>query len=270
MATLATQVSKLATQSAGLRVRHTQYHKDGNHLCQDSNESEATLKEAMKEVLDYAEQRITELGGTMEYKTVISLYDCQDAFHKSGGPEPNPDNKGVSMRPDGGIIFATFNDTTYPVFIGEDKVQGTNDLRLAEGKKKQALGNAIERAAKNIRGCEMLCAHMNAFPYVIFASGCDFHESETIAKRIEMMNLGYPNHYLGITPTTTCDHLDAGLDKMLEETVVEKRFGHGIASVYVKAHKWDEMKHGASRWRKKEILNISKRVIDETLQIILK
>ena len=270
MASLATQVTKLATQSAGLRVRHTQYHKDGNHLCQDSNESEATLKEAMKEVLEYAQQRITELGGTMEYKTVISLYDCQQAFHNSGGPQPNPLNKGVSMRPDGGIIFATFNDTTYPVFIGEDKVQGTNDLRLAEGKKKQALGNAIERAAKNIRGCEMLCAHMNAFPYVIFASGCDFHESETIAKRIEMMNLGYPNHYLGVTPTTTCDHLDAGLDKMLADTVVEKRFGHGIASVYVKAHKWDEMKHGASRWRKKEILNISKRVIDETLHIILK
>jgi len=270
MASLARQATKTATQSAGLRVRHTQYHKDGNHLCQDSNESEATLKEAMKEVLQYAEQRITELGGTMDYKTVISLYDCQNAFHNAGGPEPNPENKGVSMRPDGGIIFATFNDTTYPVFIGEDKVQGTNDLRLAEGKKKQSLGNAIERAAKNIRGCEMLCAHMNAFPYVVFASGCDFHKSETIAKRIEMMNLGYPNHYLGITPTTTCDDLDAGLDKMLSNTDVEKKFGHGIASVYVKAHKWDEMKHGSSRWRKKEILNISKRVIDKTLRIILK
>lgn len=270
MASLATQVTKLATQSAGLRVRHTQYHKDGNHLCQDSNESEATLKEAMKEVLEYAEQRIGELGGIMEYKTIISLYDCQQAFHNAGGPEPNPDNKGVSMRPDGGIIFATFNDTTYPVFIGEDKVQGTNDLRLAEGKKKQSLGNAIERAAKNIRGCEMLCAHMNAFPYVIFASGCDFHDSETIAKRVEMMNLGYPNHYLGVSPTTTCDDLDTGLDKMLSDTDVEKKFGHGIASVYVKAHKWDKMKHGSSRWRKKEILNISKCVIDKTLRIILK
>lgn len=270
MASIATQVTKLATQSAGLRVRHTQYHKDGNHLCQDSNESEATLKEAMKEVLQYAEQQITDLGGRMDYRTVISLFDCQSAFHKFGGPEPNPENKGVSMRPDGGIIFATFDGIEYPVFIGEDKVQGTNDLRLAEGKKKQALGNAIERAAKNIRGCEMLCAHMNAFPYVIFASGCDFHNSETIAKRIEMMNLGYPNHYLGVSPTTTCDDLDTGLDKMLIDTDVEKKFGHGIASVYVKAHKWDEMKHGSSRWRKKEILNISKRVIDKTLRIILK
>ena len=94
------------------------------------------------------------------------------------------------------------------------------------------------KSSKNIRGCEMLCAHMNTFPYVIFASGCDFHEIETIAKRIEMMNLGYPNHYLGVTPTTTCDHLDAGLDKMLAN-FVKKRFGHGIASV-CKAHKWDE------------------------------
>ena len=270
MASLASQVSKHATQSGGLRARHTKYHKNGNHLCQDSNESEATLKEAMKEVLQYAEKKITDLGGTMEYKTVITLFDCQETFHNAGGPEPNPDNRGVSMKPDGGIIFATFNDITYPVFIGEDKVQGTNDLRLAEGKKKQSLGNAIERAAKNIRGCEMLCAHMNAFPYIIFASGCDFHKSETIAKRIEMMNFGYPNHYLGVTPTTTCADLDADLNKMLENTNVEKRSGHSIASVYVKAHKWDDMKHDASRWRKKEILKISKRVIDETLQIILK
>lgn len=258
------------TQSAGLRQRHIQYHKDGNHLCQDSNESEATLKEAMKEVLAYAQEQIVQNGGTMEYKTVITLYDCQEAFHRAGGPPPNEENRSVSMRPDGGIIFATFNDIVYPVFIGEDKVQGTNDLRLAEGKKKQATGNAIERAAKNIRGSEMLCAHMNAFPYVIFASGCDFHESETIAKRIEMMNLGYPNHYLGITPSTTCQDLDNGLDRMLSNTDVEKKMGHGIASVYVKAHKWDEMKHGASRWRKKEILNISKRVIDKTLRLILK
>ena len=85
-----------------------------------------------------------------------------------------------------------------------------------------------------------------------------------------MMNLGYPNHYLGVTPSTTCQDLDNGLDRMLSNTDVEKKMGHGIASVYVKAHKWDEMKHGASRWRKKEILNISKRVIDKTLRLILK
>ena len=174
------------------------------------------------------------------------------------------------MRPDGGIIFANFNGIDYPIFIGEDKVQGTNDLRLSEGKPRQSTGNAIERAAKNIRGCEMLCAHMNAFPYVIFASGCDFHKSETIAKRIEMMNMGRPNHYMNISPTTTDIEKQASLEKMVESTHVEKLMGHGIASVYVKAHKWNKMKHGSSRWTKNELLSISKCVITKTLKLIPK
>ena len=32
----------------------------------------------------------------------------------------SPENKGVSMKPDGGIIFAKFGDVEYPIFIGED------------------------------------------------------------------------------------------------------------------------------------------------------
>lgn len=267
---MASLTQETTTQSAGLRVRHIQYHKEGNHLCQDSNESEATLKEALKEILIFADESVKELGGKITYKTSISLYDCQLAFHKAGGPDPDPENKGVSMRPDGGIIFANFNGIEYPIFIGEDKVQGTNDLRLAEGKPRQSLGNAIERAAKNIRGCEMLCAHMQTFPYVIFASGCDFHKSETIAKRIEMMNMGRPNHYMNISPTTTDVEKQNSLEKMLENTNVEKLLGHGIASVYVKAHKWNEMKHGSSRWSKNELLSISKSVITKTLRLIPK
>ena len=51
--------------------------------------------------------------------------------------------------------------------------------------------NAIERAAKNIRGSEMICMSQNTFPYVIFASGCDFHNTETIASRLEMMNMAF-------------------------------------------------------------------------------
>lgn len=256
-------------QSKGLRERHTALHAAGRHLCIDSSESEATLKEAMSDVLAYAKSRVEELGGTMKYLTTMSLYDCQAAFHRSGGPPPNEANKGMSMRPDGGIIMATFGDHDYPILIGEDKVQGTNDQRKAEGKDRQALGNAIERAAKNIRGCEMLCAHMTAFPYVIFASGCDFHESETIAKRIEMMNMGVPNHYFGVSPTTTATTLDARLDEILSKVSVSKTLRYGIASVFVKAHKWDEMPHGSSRWRKKEIAAVCNMVIDQTLDAIM-
>jgi len=42
-----------------------------------------------------------------------------------------------SMRPDGGILYiVTRNKQKYPILITEMKNQGTNDLRLKEGKKK--------------------------------------------------------------------------------------------------------------------------------------
>jgi len=258
------------SQSSGLRKRHTQLHQDGRHLCQDSTQSEATLKQAMVDVLKYAKNEIEKIGGKMEYVTIMSLYDCQRCFHSLGGPEPDIKNKSVSMRPDGGIIFAIIDNVKYPVFIGEDKVQGTNDQRLSEGKKRQSLGNAIERAAKNIRGCEMLCAHMNVFPYVIYASGCDFHNTETISKRIEMMNFGVKNHYFDITPETTVAQLDDCLVNVLNNIKVTKLMGHGIASVFVKAHKWDCMKHGSSRWRKIEIVKTSCHIIKLALESIPK
>ena len=270
----ATQATRTITQSAGLRARHVQMHLDGRHLMMDANESEATLNDAMEVIKEYAKSKIEALGGQMSFSTKCSLYSCQRAFHKHGGPQPNPEKKSVSMRPDGGIIWAQFGETKdgvfsctrkYPVFIGEDKVQGTNDSRLAEGKPRQSTGNAIERAAKNIRGSEMICLGQNTFPYVIFASGCDFHDSETIAARLEMMNMGIPNHYFGVDKDTTPETLNARLDEILPDIDVTKKCGIGIASIFVKAHKWDELPHGASRWRKKEIVQLSCTVIDQAL-----
>jgi len=267
-------LARTVTQSAGLRVRLAATQKT-RHLMVDANDSEATLNEAMQVILPYAQSKIEALGGKMSYSTKCSLYSCQRAFHKHGGPEPNPDKKSVSMKPDGGIIWAQFGETNedgvftcirkYPLFIGEDKVQGTNDTRRAEGKPKQSTGNAIERAAKNIRGSEMICMGQNTFPYVIFASGCDFHESETIAARLEMMNMGVPNHYFGVDKETSPDKLNTRLDEVLPAIDVKKKCGIGIASIFVKAHKWDELPHGSSRWRKKEIVELSCTVIDQTI-----
>lgn len=256
------------SQSDGLRERHKALHDEGKHLCIDSSESESTLKQAMKSVLEYAKAKVEEAGGTIVYKTSISLFECQEIFHKAGGPKPNEANGNVFMRPDGGIIFASFDGILYPILIGEDKVQGTNDSRKAEGKPKQALGNAIERAAKNIRGCEMLCANMTVFPYVIFASGCDFHHSETISKRLEMMNFGKPNHYFEVRPDKSQEEADAELQREMENIEIEKVLGHGLASVFIKSHKWDAMSHGSSRWKTKEITNICKVIISKALKSI--
>ena len=50
------------------------------------------------------------------------------------------------------MYIVTKDEQKYPILITEMKNQGTNDLRLKEGKKKQAKGNAIERLGKNVIG----------------------------------------------------------------------------------------------------------------------
>jgi hypothetical protein len=172
------------------------------------------------------------------------------------------------MKPDGGVLFAVKDGKRTPILLTEDKVQGTNDSLKKEGKKRQATGNAIERGGKNIRGAEMIFAGLRVFPYILFASGCDFHSSETIAKRIEMMNFGFPNHSIELGKDTTEDFVDARMGAILAATTIEKRAGCSVASVFVKTHKWDELEHGASLWKKKEIVAICKRVLDLVFETI--
>ena len=78
------------------------------------------------------------------------------------------------------------------------------------------------------------------------------------------------NHYFDITPETTVAQLDNCLVNVLNNIKVTKLMGHGIASVFVKAHKWDCMKHGSSRWRKIEIVKTSCHIIKLALESIPK
>lgn len=88
-----------------------------------------------------------------------------------------------SIVPDSPIIYLSFFDghtrKLNPLFIGEIKKQGTNDRRLSEGKKKQAIGNAApDRVAKNYTIAADYCRHANGgfFPYTVFLYGCDFSD----------------------------------------------------------------------------------------------
>lgn len=112
----------------------------------------------------------------------------------------------------------------------------------------------------------MLFAGLEIFPYVMFASGCDFHSTETIAKRIEMMNMGFPNHYIEMATTITQEQVQLKIDAIIPSINVKKICGKSIASVFVKAHKWDEMKHGSSLWQKDEQVKILKKIIDKVLE----
>jgi type II restriction enzyme len=254
------------SQSNGLSERLTQMVQDGHQLNDDSAPSERTLTEAMEEVIPYAKELFSQIEFTIVHKKTITLYDCQVFFERVGGPVPNPDNKTVSMKPDGGILFAESGEKSIPILIVEDKVQGTNDNLFKLGKKKQATGNAIERGGKNIRGAEMIFSSSKVFPYVLFASGCDFHSTETIAKRIEMMNMGVPNHYIDIEPTTTEEQIQKKIEDITEHINIDKLCCIGIASVFVKAHKWDKMAHESSSWKKSERVLILKKVLDKVFE----
>ena len=90
-----------------------------------------------------------------------------------------------SMRPDGGILYMVTKDKQkYPILITEMKNQGTNDLRLKEGKKKQAKGNAIERLGKNVIGFRTALLNESIFPFVCFGDGCDFAQDSSILDRV--------------------------------------------------------------------------------------
>ena len=59
----------------------------------DANESEATLNEAMEVIKEYATK--SKLLEELCPSAKSALYSCQRAFHKHGGPAPNPEKKGV-------------------------------------------------------------------------------------------------------------------------------------------------------------------------------
>ncbi len=102
-----------------------------------------------------------------------------------------------SIVPDGGILYLTNRLTgdLYPLVIAEIKRQGTNNERLAEGKSKQATGNAIERLGKNLIGVRAMMNYEKITPFVCFGWGCDFkinsEETGTVRSKVVMMNEFY-------------------------------------------------------------------------------
>lgn len=74
--------------------------------------------------------------------------------------------------------------------------------------------------------------------------------------------MGFPNHYVEINPNKTNEIISGNIDEIISSINIKKFRGIGIASIFVKAHKWNEMKHGSSLWKKHEIVKICCKVID--------
>ena len=262
--------SQSQSQSVGLSTRHITMHNQGEALNDESKISEETLNTIVEKSLKpYAETWAQKQKGQFIYHKQLSLYELQKKMEQVGGPPADEKNKKVYMKPDGGIFIYETEGREYLLLMIEDKLQGTNDRRLKEGKPRQATGNAIERGAKNIRGAEMLTLSDGIFPYALFASGCDFHHSETIARRLEMANYGIKNHNIYISATTTEENIQSDMENILENINIKKRWNKDIASIFIKAHKWDEMEHGASVWKAEEREAICKKMMDQSFAYIL-
>jgi len=110
----------------------------------------------------------------------------------------NFEKKTSAIKPDSGIIFYRINEIKFILLASEAKKQGTNDIRIAEGKKKQAQGNAIERAFKNFSEICVLSDGYGITPYSLFCSGCDFEVGSSIRDRLSSMtrHMNYNEIYL--------------------------------------------------------------------------
>ena len=101
------------------------------------------------------------------------------------------------IKPDGGFLYAEDKKgRQHLILVAEVKRQGTNDRRAAEGKRKQAKGNAIERLGKNLIGIRAIFKKQNIVPFVCFGSGYDFIAGSSILDRVVTMNDFFPlNNY---------------------------------------------------------------------------
>ena len=92
------------------------------------------------------------------------------------------------IRPDSGLVGMYVDKEWKIIFVAEAKKQGTNKERMEKGHDRQAKGNAIERAPKNFNEIRNYMKSEKIFPFIVFASGCDFHDGSTISDRLTSIN----------------------------------------------------------------------------------
>lgn len=262
------------SMSKSLSMSLNGLYNRGNTLIENSKNMEYDLMTViMGEIIPYAESLFKRYNWTISFKKSISSMECYDIFKSNGNNSAFPDVPDILkddyaksyMSPDGGILFAvTDTGNKIPILVSEDKTQGTNDKLFAENKKRQSTGNAIERAAKNINLAKTLCTDLSYFPYILFATGCDFHHSESISMRLVQMNYLQPNHYIDIGNKDMT--IEQQLINIADNVNIVKRNGLDIATICIKAHKWNEYPNGSSNWTQSERTMLCKIVIDQVFK----
>jgi type II restriction enzyme len=170
------------SSSKKLRETHQKIGGGKSIFNEDAKFLEKTLSETVKDLIQY----LTEKYPSIKFEWESTLHKTKIARNIQK-PNWKPCSKNPFIRPDGGILYAIIGKKSYPILVPEAKKQGTNDKLLEEGKKKQAKGNAIERAVKNHTELKLFFKPYDFYPYVVFASGCDFEPSSSINDRLDCM-----------------------------------------------------------------------------------
>jgi type II restriction enzyme len=176
------QKSFKVSSSKQLRETHKKIGGGKSIFNESAKELENTLANTVKSLIPILQELFPGIEIWWEWK--IDKIDIAKNIGKSNW---KPCSKSPFIKPDGGVLYAKYKGKIYPILISEAKKQGTNDKLLEEGKKKQSKGNAIERAVKNHSELKLFFKPYDFYPYVIFASGCDFEQSSSINDRLDSM-----------------------------------------------------------------------------------
>jgi hypothetical protein len=170
------------SSSIKLRETHKKIGGGKSIFNQDAKKLEQNLSETVKNLIIELQQLFPSIRFFWDWKI-----DKKDIANNIGKFNWKSCSKKPFIKPDGGVLYAEINGKVYPILVSEAKKQGTNDKLLEEGKKKQAKGNAIERAVKNHSELKLFFKPFDFYPYVVFASGCDFEEGSSINDRLDSM-----------------------------------------------------------------------------------
>ena len=174
--------SNRMTSSMKLRETHQRIGGGKAIFNEDAKKLEKDLSETVKNLIVELQELFPYVEFFWDYK--IDKKDIAKNINKTNW---KPCSKNPFIKPDGGVLYAKIEGKIYPILVSEAKKQGTNDKLVEEGKKKQAKGNAIERAVKNHSELKLFFKPFDFYPYVVFASGCDFEENSSINDRLDSM-----------------------------------------------------------------------------------
>jgi type II restriction enzyme len=171
--------------------------RDGTIINGTSKKQESELGTALRQVVaSLTDDFGVELRHQTQWRLADIVTDLREAFPEI---DFHYHFESSAMRPDGGILsMVDAGGTSRPILITEVKNQGTNDLRLAEGKAKQSKGNAIERLGKNVIGFRTAMLRESIMPFVCFGYGCDFADDSSIRDRVSTIAMFGPLNQVNV------------------------------------------------------------------------